>query len=363
MDSILYKELLCHSERFDTWEKSSNRLNSTAPVQSNDKKCQLNATNVVDSRPNELIEIDKMLNEFGPNGGWSRQDHNDFLKLSTQIKNDDKQLLSQLMEILPHYSLTDIRRHLEWYATYQRLWKQKKIIIKKWKKENNLKKEKESQSQKSIKQKMIDKEKKNEKEMIKQRMKTKLAIKQWKQAKKEKQLRLQKEQLIKQEKMKKIKKKQLNERILKNQLLIHEIQTQNKLKQFSQSCQNICNKPFSSRMTTLEKNNRKQILMEKFQIKDSQLLQQRMLLKEKKSLQEKQRKEKLNELIKKSTPNIVISKDTLRLSSMTSSVAQRYHQKNINKENTSEKTRNAFSPRVNLDSVSVRATPSWRKGL
>ncbi|ETO34544.1 viral A-type inclusion protein [Reticulomyxa filosa] len=41
---------------------------------------------------------------------------------------DDKELLKQLVDVFPHYTLTQLRKHLEWFDQYKRLWERKKCV-------------------------------------------------------------------------------------------------------------------------------------------------------------------------------------------------------------------------------------------
>ena len=142
------------------------------------------------------------------------------------------------------------------------------------------------------------------------------------------------------------------------------MEAKNKMKEYSDSCEIINNKPFSSRMEVMQQNHKKEVLRMKFQIKDSQLLEQRMLLKERKKLEEKNRKEKLNQLIQISKPNLNIKRDKFRLTSMTSVVAQRYYENQNDLTTKNQSKSNVFEPSgFSFDSVASRATPSWRRGL
>ena len=86
-EEILWIELCTTTERMDTFENDIN-INNISSQQSSNKTLNQSKTfgiNENDSRPQKLIDIQKQIDEHGRCGGWHQRDHNDFLKLYSQI--------------------------------------------------------------------------------------------------------------------------------------------------------------------------------------------------------------------------------------------------------------------------------------
>lgn len=88
-EEILWTELCTTTQRMDTFEKNDININNIS-IPKIAKKTTLNESktygmNENDSRPQKLIDIQKQIDEYGRCGGWNQRDHDDFLKLYSQI--------------------------------------------------------------------------------------------------------------------------------------------------------------------------------------------------------------------------------------------------------------------------------------
>lgn len=94
----MWTELCTTTERLGTFENDININNiNIASQQSTSKvtpkfakKRTLNEStkfgiNKYDARPQKLIDIQKQIDEHGRYGGWPQRDHDDFIKLYSQI--------------------------------------------------------------------------------------------------------------------------------------------------------------------------------------------------------------------------------------------------------------------------------------
>ena len=92
-ESTLWTELGTTTQRLDTFETDINHKTSATSRPSTAKfakKRTLNKSyrfgiNESDSRPSKLIQVQKQIDEHGQYGGWPQRDHDDFLKLYSQI--------------------------------------------------------------------------------------------------------------------------------------------------------------------------------------------------------------------------------------------------------------------------------------
>eukprot|EP01083_Nonionella_stella_P103699 296398_1 len=360
-EHILWRELCTTTERLDTFEKDishivSENAKSTTPKFAKKRalnKCKF-ASAEHDSRPQTLIDIQKKIDEHGRYGGWPSRDHDDFLKLYSQILND-KELLHQLSEVMPQYTLSELREHLIWFDQYERLWERKRQIIKEWK---EIKKQ-----QKAIKTKTVskhsdaiqkDKRRKQKQIQLEQQQKKKM-IKEWKEQKEQEELeqtRIRNEAMRrKQLKLQKLAK----ERVREQKRLLLELSEKKKLNELVEKT----TKP-SKNLKCIKNSERNKELLIKFRTKDMLLVSKKKEAINKKLQKERDRAWRMVNLIAKSQPDIKVTNDKQRLLKMTEAAKTRMELKSKEKSKGSTKGKSRMH---GYTQSAARAVPSWRRGL
>ena len=267
----------------------------------------------------------------------------------------DRKLLHRLSEVMPQYTLSELREHLEWFDQYERLWEQKRIIIEKYKQQK--KHEKETKEQYEAKQEEIDVEfeEKRKKQIKLEKENKKKMIKEWKQEKERKErekLRLKQEAL----KRKQLKsQKEYKRRLKESKKLLAQLAEQKKLNELVEK-QKLTQRK-NRHIKIMKQHEKDQDLLIKFRTKDMLLVERKKNAINKLKDKEKNREWKLVNLIAKSQPDIKAKKDPSRLLKMTTATKKRTELKKNDNKNKNDKK--LFVPIENKS----RSVPSWRRGL
>lgn len=361
-ENILWTELCVTANRLDSFEKivdvnmSNSQQSSTSKIapkfaikrKLNESIKFGNKNN--DSRPQKLIDIQQQIDEHGRYGGWPQRDHDDFLKLYSQITND-KKLLHRLSEVMPQYTLSEVREHLIWFDQHQRLWDYKRKMINEWKQSKQKQQERKSKSVSKYDE-MNKKEQKRKQQQFKiEQQEKKKMIKEWREQKEQEnieQIRI-KNETLKRQKLRQQKK--YRERAREQKMLLLQLSERKKLNELVKKTE----KP-NKNLKVIKNNERNKKLLIKFRTKDMLLVDKKKEAINKKHQKERDREWKLVNLIAKSQPDIKVKNDKERLLGLTVAAKQRIELKS--KEKSKKKSRS-----MGYMENTIRSVPSWRRGL
>eukprot|EP01084_Bolivina_argentea_P129106 228082_1 len=357
-ENILWKELCVTTERLDTFQKDINANINTQNLSSKfAKKRILNKSNKFandhDSRPQKLIDVQTQIDEHGRYGGWAQRDHDDFLKLYSQIPND-KELLHQLSEVMPQYTLSELREHLTWFDQYERLWEYKRKIINEWKEQQKQEKKIKSKNISKYEEMHKRKEKMRQKQLKLEQQQKRKMVKEWREQKEKEEIV---EIKIKNDKLKqqKLKQKKLHkERVKEQKRLLLDLAERKKLNELVEKT----TKP-NKNLKLIKDTERNKELLIKFRTKDMLLVTKKKQAINKKYQKERDREWRLVNLIAKSQPNINVKTDKERLLKQTASTKKRNELKSKEKSTFNAKEKRLFGYTPNA----TRSVPTWRRGL
>lgn len=136
---MVYEDLMVDSKTLtNEMEAFENKLNSwqqqVAPTTKlRTATAKINKKGNKNEQPKEVEEFERFLKFTGGHqGGWDDIDHQAFLKLNKQHKNNE-QLVEACLRDLPTQGREDIKQHLDWYEEYCILRERKREAIKAWK--------------------------------------------------------------------------------------------------------------------------------------------------------------------------------------------------------------------------------------
>ncbi|KAM9262343.1 coiled-coil domain-containing protein 112 isoform 1-T1 [Morus bassanus] len=297
--------------------------------------------------PEEVVEFERFLQRTGgQQGGWDDYDHQNFLKVWTKHKGR-LSYVDEALEYLCGRTKEDIEQHDKWYQEFLILHERKKESIKKWKekqqqeKEGNLK-EKEK-SEKMLKEEQLQREEAQKQKTEEERKRQQAAIEAWK---KQKAIALAMEQAsqLKLEEEKEKKQQKERQRQCHMKLLLERYTLQKKEKEELEKLE-------KEKREEAEKEERKRIAAEeitKFQERDLHKLELRILQKQAKEGEKREKQKRLAKLREK--VEIHVTRDHSRL----------YRPTKAWEEHVKEMAPTASEP---LLRVPHRAVPAWRQGL
>jgi len=160
-ESELLKDMEIYEEKFNAWEKEKKeKIPKREPIRSKVKTDLAKSPTSLENQENEeeienatgsykikkrLEKIDDELAEMGGMYlGWSRSDHDDYLKLRTKHKGKVKTIafVNEMQKLIPDITAELIMTHNNLYEEYLKLQNEKKELLIKYK---DLKKEEEKQ--------------------------------------------------------------------------------------------------------------------------------------------------------------------------------------------------------------------------
>lgn len=361
-EQILSAELSTTIDRLDTFSKDivvtqgTDRDTDANPKFAKPRKLSTKwggrfGADTHDSRPPKLVEIQRQIDEHGRYGGWPQRDHDDFLKLYSQITTD-RELLHRLSEVMPQYTLSELREHLSWFDHHERLWDHKRQLVAEWKaskqKERELKKKKVSGTMKAVDR---ERERRKQEQMKREREEKKRRIQKWREQKEqeeEEQNRLKEEEMRKRQ----MKQKRVHqERVREQKRLLLEMAERKKLNEMVQKT----TEPSKNRKAIRNSERNKNLLI-KFQTKDMLLVSKRRKAINRRNQEERDREWRLVNLIAKSQPDIHIKDDKQRLLKPTAAAQKRAELKAKEKPRKQGRCMGYQEP-------ASRHVPSWRQGL
>ena len=89
----------------------------------------------------EVIEFDEFTKAYGQTGGWSEDDHKDFLRLFQRCGQSYTRVLSLCLAQMPHMTREDIVGHCKWDAEHKNLVIRRRQAIQAWRERKNVQKE------------------------------------------------------------------------------------------------------------------------------------------------------------------------------------------------------------------------------
>eukprot|EP00826_Nyctotherus_ovalis_P021544 TRINITY_DN1697_c0_g1_i10.p1 TRINITY_DN1697_c0_g1~~TRINITY_DN1697_c0_g1_i10.p1 ORF type:complete len:485 (+),score=195.62 TRINITY_DN1697_c0_g1_i10:828-2282(+) len=142
----LMKDMEIYEEKFDAWEKEKAERIPKKEIKARVRTAAIGRRNLnaeensEDSGPaaikKQLENIDKEIDAMGGVYlGWSRSDHDDYLKLRTKHKGKVKTLafVNEVAKLIPDISAEDISIHSQNYDLYLKLCGKKKELLQKYK--------------------------------------------------------------------------------------------------------------------------------------------------------------------------------------------------------------------------------------
>jgi len=308
-----------------------------------------------DSRPPKLIEIQRQIDEHGRYGGWPQRDHDDFLKLYSQIATD-RELLHRLSEVMPQYTLSELREHLSWFDHHERLWEHKRQLVAEWKAQR-LKERESKQSKVAATMKAADRERERKKQarLQREREEKRRRIEEWREQKEQEE---DQRNRAKEEAMRKRQSKQRRlhrERVREQKRLLLDMAERKKLKEMVQRTA----EPSRTRKAIRNSERNKKLLI-KFQTKDMLLVSKKREAVGRKEQEERDREWRMVNLIAKSQPHLHVKSDKQRLLQMTAAANTRAELNSRSRE----KPKSARSGRsMGYQAPASKLVPSWRRGL
>ena len=91
----------------------------------------------------EVIELEEYEKMYGQTGGWSEDEHKDFLRLFQRSGQSYTRVLSVCMAQMPHLSRQEIVEHCKWDAEHKNLLMRRRQAIQAWRERKNIQKEAE----------------------------------------------------------------------------------------------------------------------------------------------------------------------------------------------------------------------------
>ncbi|XP_075383111.1 coiled-coil domain-containing protein 112 isoform X1 [Mycteria americana] len=297
--------------------------------------------------PEEVVEFERFLQRTGGRqGGWDDYDHQNFLKVWTKHKGR-LSYVDEALEYLCGRTKEDIEKHDKWYQEFLILHERKKESIKKWKekqqqeKEGNLKEK--QKSEKMLKEEWLHHEEAQKQKAEEERKRQQAAIEAWK---KQKAIAFAMEQAsqVKLEEEKEKKHQKEHQRQCHMKLLSERYTLQKKEKEELEKLE-------KEKREEAEKEERKRIAAEeitKFQERDLHKLELRILQKQAKEVEKREKEKRLAKLREK--VEMHVTRDRSRLYRPTKGWEERVK---------------GVGPRASepLLRIPRRAVPAWRQGL
>ena len=90
-----------------------------------------------------MVEFEEFIKDYGHTGGWSEEDHKDFLRLFQRSGKSYTRVLSVCLAQMPHLTREEIVGHCKWDAEHKNLLLRRRQAIQAWRERKNLLKEAE----------------------------------------------------------------------------------------------------------------------------------------------------------------------------------------------------------------------------
>ncbi|XP_076218222.1 coiled-coil domain-containing protein 112 isoform X2 [Aptenodytes patagonicus] len=341
-EKTVINELSVFERKVEQWALGSSTTEKVLKLSS----ARLSADKTLGSHlPAEVVEFERFLQRTGGRqGGWDDYDHQNFLKVRTKHKGR-LSYMDEALEYLCGRTKEDIEQHDKWYQEFLILHERKKESIKKWKekqrqeKEGNLK----EKAEKMLKEAWLQREEAQKQKAAEERKRQQAAIEAWK---KQKAVAFAMEQAsqLKLEEEKEKKQQKERQRQCHMKLLLERYTLQKKEKEELEKLE-------KEKREEAEKEERKRIAAEeitKFQERDLHKLELRILQKQAKEVEKREKEKRLAKLREK--VEIHVARDRSRL----------YRPTKGWEERTKEVAPTASEL---LLRIPHRAIPAWRQGL
>eukprot|EP01022_Parablepharisma_sp_SALTPOND_P032990 TRINITY_DN87_c0_g1_i1.p1 TRINITY_DN87_c0_g1~~TRINITY_DN87_c0_g1_i1.p1 ORF type:complete len:520 (+),score=108.43 TRINITY_DN87_c0_g1_i1:458-2017(+) len=283
--------------------------------------------------------------------GWSRSDHDDYLKLRTKHKGKVKTVtfVNELQKLIPDISAEDVMAHNNNYDTYLKLCNEKKELLSKYKELKKIEAKRENEENEIDKENTEKSEKKPVKQIKEEIKKQKAKVNEWKK---------QKEQIVKEKEEKEKQEKQAKE---KERLAKIEMEKQKK----KQLVQEYKQKKAVEEMQKKEQELAKAISKKKLSPEELVKLQEREQATFQKRVEKVQSKklEQIDKLERVEKMRQTMQSNFKHVpSKLTSETAAQLSKKREKFDGKGEK-KDALTFGGNLVYTQMRAVPSWRAGL
>ncbi|XP_043914980.1 coiled-coil domain-containing protein 112 [Protopterus annectens] len=343
-EKITSNELTALDKKMEAWTLVNASAKKTPTSQST--KVPLFKT-VHANLPVEVVELEKYLEDTGGRqGGWDNYDHQNFLKVWTKYKGK-AQFLEEALQYLPGRTEDDVKQHEQWYQEFLFLEERKKEAIQKWKskkqqiKEDILKKKEKTEEEFEADRLAYEEAEKKRLEMEKREKQAQLE--EWKKKKEIEATRLKEKRLEEELERERLQKEE-RKRQLEVKLAVEEYIRQKKEQEALQRLE-------KEVIEQTEKEERRKAASEeisRFQERDMQVLESKLLEKRAKEAEEKEREKKLAKLKEKVDSHV--RRDPSRLWKPTKGWEERLKVQGPE----------GGGP---LLYIPQRAVPSWRQGL
>ncbi|PAA81029.1 hypothetical protein BOX15_Mlig010714g6, partial [Macrostomum lignano] len=136
-ERLLGQEVTALDKRIDAW-KVEDAAASVKPkaVPSGAAAPATTRTDIADALPPEVAEFERYLAQTGGHtGGWEDVDHRAFLRARQRFEGASARsgsLVDEALSSLPTKTAQQVREHEQWYTEYNRLLRQKKSAIARW---------------------------------------------------------------------------------------------------------------------------------------------------------------------------------------------------------------------------------------
>uniref|UniRef100_A0A1I8GMH9 Fatty acid hydroxylase domain-containing protein n=2 Tax=Macrostomum lignano TaxID=282301 RepID=A0A1I8GMH9_9PLAT len=136
-ERLLAQEVTALDKRIDAW-KVEDAAASVKPkaVPSGAAAPATTRTDIADALPPEVAEFERYLTQTGGHtGGWEDVDHRAFLRARQRFEGASARsgsLVDEALSSLPTKTAQQVREHEQWYTEYNRLLRQKKSAIARW---------------------------------------------------------------------------------------------------------------------------------------------------------------------------------------------------------------------------------------
>ncbi|XP_030368795.1 coiled-coil domain-containing protein 112 isoform X2 [Strigops habroptila] len=296
--------------------------------------------------PEEVVEFERFLQQTGGwQGGWDDYDHQNFLKVWKKHKGR-LSYVDEALEYLSGRTKEDILQHDKWYQEFMILHKRKKESIKRWKekqqqeKQANLKEKKKSE--KMLKKESLQHEEAQKQKAAEERKRRQAAIEAWKEQKAIALAMDQASQLKLEEKKEKQQQKE-RQRQCHLKLVLEKYTLLKKEKEELEKLE-------KEKREEAGKEERKRIAAEeiaKFQQRDLRKLELRILQKQAKEAEKREKEKRLAKL--REQVEVHVNRDRSRLYRPTKGWEERAKE---------------VAPPVSEPVLHIprRAVPAWRKG-
>ncbi|QDZ18586.1 hypothetical protein HOP50_02g10900 [Chloropicon primus] len=97
----------------------------------------------------EVIEFEEFTKVYGQTGGWTEEDHRDFMRLFQRCGQSYTRVLSLCLAQMPHLTREEIVSHCKWDSEHKNLVRRRRQAIQAWRERKNIQKQVEKKKRKN----------------------------------------------------------------------------------------------------------------------------------------------------------------------------------------------------------------------